>query len=163
MAILEFHQVSLFVGDLEKALRFYRDALGCLELARLEFGPEAALPFGLAPRAIRTVVLARAGMQLELVAWAMAQAGDCPGPSAPGLFHLTFTVDDLASTIHSLGSRSRRQASSSTPEAWRAASSAIPTAFSSACCSTRPASRTRAPDSIRVRTVLVVRRSRRGP
>ena len=87
MAILEFHQVSLFVGDLEKALRFYRDALGCLELARLEFGPEAALPFGLAPRAIRTVVLARAGMQLELVAWAMAQAGDCPGPSAPGLFH----------------------------------------------------------------------------
>ena len=93
MAILEFHQVSLFVGDLEKALRFYRDALGCLELARLEFGPEAALPFGLAPRAIRTVVLARAGMQLELVAWAMAQAGDCPGPSAPGLFHLTFTDD----------------------------------------------------------------------
>ena len=84
MAILEFHQVSLFVGDLEKALRFYRDALGCLELARLEFGPEAALPFGLAPRAIRTVVLARAGMQLELVAWAMAQAGEHPQHRACG-------------------------------------------------------------------------------
>jgi len=125
MAILEFHQVSLFVGDLEKALRFYRDALGCLELARLEFGPEAALPFGLAPRAIRTVVLARAGMQLELVAWALAREGDCPGPSAPGLFHLTFTVDDLASTIHSLRDRGVEVAQASIVEHARGVASCV--------------------------------------
>src|SRR6185369_2275341 len=70
-----------------------------------------------APTAFETVLLERDGMRLELVAFARESGGPLGREDAgalrartdrPGLSHVTFAVDDLRSTLHSLRDRGVR-------------------------------------------------------
>lgn len=104
MAIVELHQVSLCVRDLARALRFYRDVLGCRLVAELAYaGAESSAALGLAAGEFQSALVERDGVRLELIAFAGGGA-DAPAPCAdrPGLSHLTFRVDDLRSTLQSL-------------------------------------------------------------
>jgi len=109
MAVVQFHHVSLCVRDLARSQRFYRDLLGCRQVADLSFAGEASsAALGLPAGELRSVLLERDGMRLELIAFTVASeaAGHVPpAPNRPGLSHLTFAVDDLRSTLHSLRDR----------------------------------------------------------
>jgi lactoylglutathione lyase len=105
MAIVELHQVSLCVRDLERALRFYRDVLGCRLVGDLAYaGAASSQALGLAATEFRSALLERDGMRLELIAFASGTAAQDQMPRAdrPGLSHLTFLVDDLRATLQSL-------------------------------------------------------------
>lgn len=105
MAIVELHQVSLCVRDLSRALRFYRDVLGCTVVAELTYGGAASsAALGLDPGEFQSALLERDGMRLELIAFAGGGApeSDTPRADRPGLSHLTLLVDDLRSTLQSL-------------------------------------------------------------
>lgn len=109
MAIVQFQQVSLCVGDLERSLRFYRDLLGCRQVAELSFAGETpARTLGVAAAEFRAALLGRDGLRLELICFAGREepSGE-PPPRADrvGLSHLTFAVDDLSSSLHSLRDR----------------------------------------------------------
>lgn len=107
MAIIEFHQVSLCVADLDRSLRFYRDLLGCRLVAENAFwGEPACRALGVSARALRTALLARDGIRLELLCFADARPDHTgSAPDRIGLSHLSFVVDDLDATVQSLRDR----------------------------------------------------------
>lgn len=107
MAIVEFHQVSLCVGDLDRSLGFYRDLLGCTQVVESAFEAELACrALGVRAGRLRTALLGRDGMRLELVCFADRNAdGTSVAPDRIGLSHLAFVVDDLEATLQSLRAR----------------------------------------------------------
>jgi catechol 2,3-dioxygenase-like lactoylglutathione lyase family enzyme len=113
MAIVQLLQVSLCVRDLDRAVRFYRDLLGCRATADLAFeGAAPAASLGLRAGGFRSVLLERDGMRLELIAFSESAGATEPGdvqssiaPNCPGLSHVTFVVDDLQATLQSLRDR----------------------------------------------------------
>jgi catechol 2,3-dioxygenase-like lactoylglutathione lyase family enzyme len=105
MAIVAFRQVSLEVGDLERAVRFYRDVRGLRAVGELAcVGEAAGRALGRAGEPLRFALLGRDGMRIELLCSAAASARSARGDGV-GLSHLTFEVDDLSSTLHSLRDR----------------------------------------------------------
>jgi glyoxylase I family protein len=122
VAIVQMHQVSLCVADLERAVHFYRDLLGCRQVAELRVsGAVACAALGLPPRDVRCALLERDGLRLELLCLAdearpdEAEGREAREPAldarrprpcdAIGFSHLTFLVDDLRATLHSLRDR----------------------------------------------------------
>jgi len=99
MPIRRLTHLGICVSDLERSLRFYRDALGCREVGRLEMGGAATdTLLGLEGSQLRAVYLERDGWRIELLAF--PQPGSV-GPAEPrpmnqlGPTHLSFRVDDL--------------------------------------------------------------------
>ncbi len=92
--------VGIVVRDLERALEFYRDALG------LEVAPAEAV----ASQRVTITDVALAGARLELL---QADDADSPvgrflGRRGPGLHHITLAVDDLSVTLARLRARGVR-------------------------------------------------------
>lgn len=99
MHVQRLTHIGICVSDLERSLRFYRDAIGCEEVGSIALagGPSDALN-GLEGVKVRAIYLERDGYRLELISF------DEPGwvgPQAPrpmnqvGLTHLSLRVDDL--------------------------------------------------------------------
>jgi catechol 2,3-dioxygenase len=81
--VRELGHVSLFVRDLDATRRFYRDVLGLRETGTGKGG---------------RIVFFSAGSRHHDLSCELARA-DGPGPhprGVPGLYHVAFTVDDLA-------------------------------------------------------------------
>jgi catechol 2,3-dioxygenase len=81
--VRELGHVSLFVRDLEQTRRFYRDVLGLTETGTGKDG---------------RIVFFSTGARHHDISCELARA-DGPGPQpkgVPGLYHIAFTVDDLA-------------------------------------------------------------------
>ena len=81
--VRELGHVSLFVKDLAATRRFYRDVLGLAETGTGKDG---------------RIVFFSAGARHHDLSCELARA-DGPGPQpkgVPGLYHIAFTVDDLA-------------------------------------------------------------------
>ena len=83
--LTELGHVSLFVRDLEAALRFYRDLLGLRETGRGKGGRIAFLS---------------AGVHHHDVSLEVARAtGERPARGAPGLYHIAFRVAGTAGDL----------------------------------------------------------------
>ena len=102
MGIQRFTHVCVRVGDLERALGFYRDVLGFEERSRYAgTGGPSAMMLGNPDAALAAVFLERDGVVVEL----QTLAGD--DPNAPtgvhrGLSHIGFAVTDLPDVLHRL-------------------------------------------------------------
>jgi glyoxylase I family protein len=99
MSIQRLTHLGICVSDLERSLRFYRDALGCREVGSLEIqGGMADTLNAMEGVKVRAVYLERDGWRLELMdflspGWSGPKA---PRPMhQPGLTHLSFRVADL--------------------------------------------------------------------
>jgi len=105
VAVVRMLHVALATSDVERALAFYRDALGFRVVGRFAFaGAERARALGAAGDAFASALLERDGLRLEL----LQAAGAAPTAAESGagrLSHLALAVDDLASTLHSLRDR----------------------------------------------------------
>jgi catechol 2,3-dioxygenase len=83
LRVRELGHVSLFVRDLDATRRFYRDVLGLAETGTGKNG---------------RIVFFSAGTHHHDISCELARA-EGPGPQpkgVPGLYHIAFTVDDLA-------------------------------------------------------------------
>lgn len=92
--------VGIAVGDIDAALRFYRDALG------LEIEPPEEVP----SQRVRVHFVRVGDPAIELLE---ATAEDSPvakfvGRRGPGLHHITLRVDDLAAALAQLKARGVR-------------------------------------------------------
>jgi glyoxylase I family protein len=109
MAIVQFYHVSLCVADLSRSVAFYRDVLGLRLAGEFDFeGPEIGRALGVGDCRVKAAFLARDGMRLELIAFEQPSTPSPAGPAVNnriGLAHLTFSVDDLGSTLQSLRDR----------------------------------------------------------
>lgn len=98
--------LGLCVADLERALRFYRDALGFRERSRLGVDGEAASRLlDLPDVKLHAVYLERDGLRLELLHFDAPGAVDLGAPrpmNGLGLTHLSLRVSDLASLLPAL-------------------------------------------------------------
>jgi glyoxylase I family protein len=96
MDVQRLTHLGICVSDLERSLRFYRDALGCKEVGRLEVeGGMADTLNGMQGSKVRAIYLERDGWRLELMEF------PSPGWIGPrpmnqlGLTHLSLRVADL--------------------------------------------------------------------
>lgn len=102
MGIERFTHVAIRVGDLDRSVRFYRDALGFEERTRhTGTGGPSAMMLGTPDAALAAVFLERDGVIVEL------QTLDGDDPSVitgiqRGLSHIGFKVDDLPAVIADL-------------------------------------------------------------
>ncbi len=96
--------VALGVEDVDRALRFYRDALGFSVLARDRFdGARIGRVLGVGAGSVEAVLLRREGFLLHLLQ--RSATSDGAMHTSPLGAHLALAVDDLASTLHSLRDR----------------------------------------------------------
>jgi catechol 2,3-dioxygenase-like lactoylglutathione lyase family enzyme len=106
VAIQRIAHVGLCVSDLERARRFYCDALGFTEVARLESSGEGTSRLLQVPgAAVRAAMLERDGLRIELLHFASPKALADGGPRAMnrvGLTHLAIRVDALDATLAEL-------------------------------------------------------------
>lgn len=106
MAIRRFSHIGICVSELERSLKFYRDALGFHEVGRLDVvgeAPETLLH--LQDVDLEAVFLERDGVRIELLhfRWPAHRGTGEPRPmNALGLTHLSLRVDDLAIAIAAL-------------------------------------------------------------
>ncbi len=108
---LSVSHIGICVSDLEGSLRFYTDGLGFEEVAAHEVGEEFAALMEVEGVRVRSRMVRRDGVTLELLAFdAPGTTGD-PGRrpmNRLGLTHLSLSVDDLdavAATIGAFGGR----------------------------------------------------------
>jgi catechol 2,3-dioxygenase-like lactoylglutathione lyase family enzyme len=101
--------VGICVSDLERSLRFYRDALGFTYVSELEVaGEPAATLLGVENVRLKAVYLERDGVRIELLFYGEQRAPTPPEPSgprpmdAPGFTHLSFQVDDVRDALAAL-------------------------------------------------------------
>lgn len=101
MAILGIHHAAIIVPDLERALAFYKDALGfdVIEEAAIEPSEEAEAILQLNRPSAKSVILKSAWGYLELFEYTHPQSdeegeeGNAP-VNAMGLRHICLAVDD---------------------------------------------------------------------
>jgi len=95
--------IGICVSELERSLRFYRDALEFRELSRLAMegaGPERLL--GLPGGKLEAIYLERDGTRIELLHYPVAghQRGESPCPmNRLGFTHLSLRVENLDAVI----------------------------------------------------------------
>ena len=102
MPLERFTHIAIRVGDLERSLGFYRDALGFVEQSRYDGnGGPSALMIGDLDAAISAIFLERDGVTVEL----QTLAGDDPTVSTTvqrGLSHIGFKVTNLQAVMAQL-------------------------------------------------------------
>jgi catechol 2,3-dioxygenase len=85
MRVTELGHVSLFVRDLDKSTRFYRDVLGLRETGRGKGG---------------RIVFLSAGIHHHDVSLELARADAQPLPAgSPGLYHVAFCIGDTREAL----------------------------------------------------------------
>lgn len=99
-AAVRVHHLAVVVDDLDKALGFWRDALG-LELAGLREVPEQASQVAFLPAGEAEIELVRPTSPESGVARYLAKRG-------PGMHHICLSVADLPGTLDRLASRGVR-------------------------------------------------------
>ncbi len=98
--------IGICVSDIERSLRFYRDALGFAYVSELEVAGEPSDSL-LRLRAVRlrAVYLERDGVRIELLHYASPQRQPAPRARVMndlGFTHLSFRVSDLEGTLETL-------------------------------------------------------------
>ncbi len=99
MNIQRLTHMGICTANLEQSVRFYREALDCVEVGRLELeGEPAATLNEIEDVKLRAVYLERDGWRLELLEF--CEPGSVGSPEARpmnqiGLTHLAFRVDDI--------------------------------------------------------------------
>lgn len=106
MTVKRLSHHGLCVGELERALAFYRDGLGFREVARLVFtDPGTQRLLGLPGAKLEAVYLRRDGTTLELLHFPSPGTHLLREPrpmNRVGLTHLSFLVDDLDAALERL-------------------------------------------------------------
>lgn len=112
MPILRLSHIGICVSDLERSVRFYRDALGFKQISELQIaGEPAATLLQLDDVDLHAVYLERDGMRIELLYY---HKPGCSGDATPrpmnqlGLTHFSLRVDDLLellTTLQAAGAR----------------------------------------------------------
>lgn len=102
------HHVTLFVGDAEASLAFYRDGLGLEPLVDREFDGDWPGLFGVSSTRLRAMILGDPEQpqigQVELLTMAEpVPVGEAPKPPVTGTIVLSFQVD-LAAVLPRLES-----------------------------------------------------------
>lgn len=105
--------VGVCVRDLERSLRFYRDALGFVEAGRLEVaGPPTSTMLGLSDDLeLHAIYLERDGLRIELLHYprpGTVGGADARPMNQPGLTHFALRVtslDDAIAKIEAHGGR----------------------------------------------------------
>ena len=103
MSVQRLSHIGICVSELERSVSFYREALGFLELSRLQVtGPESERLLQLEGGAVHAVYLQRDGARIELLHY--PQAGHQGEPTAApmnrlGLTHLSLRVADLDAVV----------------------------------------------------------------
>ena len=103
MAIRRLTHLGICVNDLERALAFYTEVLGCREVGR--FRDDAGFSSKLLEIEdvrLQAVYLERDGWRLELLHYARPGTvgpAERRAMNQPGLTHLSFVVDDLDETL----------------------------------------------------------------
>lgn len=106
VAIVRMLHVALGVEHLERALAFYRDALGfsVLEQDRFDAARIGRVLGVVDAGPVDAVLLRRGGFLLQLL-HRPSPSGNAATGASPLHAHLALAVDDLASTLHSLRDR----------------------------------------------------------
>lgn len=91
---LRVHHLAVVVDDMDRALSFWRDALG-LELAGIRDVPEQASQVAFLPAGEAEIELVRPTSGDSGVARYLAKRG-------PGMHHICMSVDDLSGTLERL-------------------------------------------------------------
>lgn len=106
MAIQCIAHIGICVSDPERSRRFYRDALGFKEVARLATSSaETRRLLQLPDVELQALFLERDGLRIELLHYARpgVTAGERPRPmNQLGLTHIALRVDDLDATLEAL-------------------------------------------------------------
>jgi catechol 2,3-dioxygenase-like lactoylglutathione lyase family enzyme len=107
MAVLRMTHIGICVGDLDRAIRFYRDLLGFTYRSELRVGGEPTdTLLRLRDVDLHAVYLERDGTRIELLSYASPAAVGDPLAARPmnarGLTHLSLRVDDLGETVRAL-------------------------------------------------------------
>lgn len=97
---LRVHHLAVVVEDMERALTFWRDALG-LELAGMREVPEQASQVAFLPAGEAEIELVRPMSADSGVARYLAKRG-------PGMHHICMSVDDLPGTLERLAAQGVR-------------------------------------------------------
>jgi catechol 2,3-dioxygenase-like lactoylglutathione lyase family enzyme len=105
--------IGIVVGDLERALAFWRDGLGLAETGRgVAAWPHLSTLNGLDDVELEWATLALGPATIELTSYLRPPGTDAPAglENAPGRAHVGVVVDDLASVVarlRALGARLR--------------------------------------------------------
>ncbi len=103
MHVQRLSHIGICVSELERAVAFYRDALGFEELSRLQLkGPDVERMLAIEGGEVQAVYLQRDGTRIELLYYPAAghQGAAAPAPmNRLGLTHLSLRVSDLAATV----------------------------------------------------------------
>ena len=98
----EWSHVGLCVSDLERAIRFYCEGLGCALAERYELDsswvPGLAEALEVTPPAVIVSQMVTSGrLKIELLAWSSPKPEGAPSTrrNQLGLTHLSFHVDDV--------------------------------------------------------------------
>ena len=106
---LRWSHIGLCVSDLDRAMRFYCDGLGCQPAERYELD-DASLP-GLAdalevqrPAIVVSQMITHGALRIELLGWKAPTPIGAPSQTRMqmGLTHLSFFVDDIDVSIERL-------------------------------------------------------------
>ncbi len=98
--IKRIDHIAIVVEDIEKALGFWRDALG-LDLTHVEDVPEQQAAVAFLPTGEGEVELVKPTAETSGVARYLARRG-------PGLHHICFEVDDIRATLAALRAKGVR-------------------------------------------------------
>ena len=98
--------IGICVSDLDRSLRFYRDALGFAYVSELEVAGEPGdTLLRLKDVQLRAVYLERDGVRIELLHYSSPPRKPAPRPHEMndlGLTHLSFRVSDVEGTLAAL-------------------------------------------------------------
>ncbi len=98
--------IGICVADVERSLRFYRDALGFAYVSELEVAGEPSdTLLRLTDVKLRAVYLERDGVRIELLHYASPRRKPAPRPREMndlGFTHLSFRVSDFEGTLVAL-------------------------------------------------------------
>jgi methylmalonyl-CoA/ethylmalonyl-CoA epimerase len=97
---IRIHHLAVVVDDLDKALQFWRDALG-LEVSQVRDEPEQASQVAFLPAGEAEIELVRPTTTDSGIARYLAKRG-------PGMHHICLSVSDLRATMQKLASRGVR-------------------------------------------------------
>ena len=117
MAVQYLMHFGVCVRDLERSIRFYRDALGFTEAGRLEIeGEPTATMLGLPELELHAIYLDRDGFRIELLHYptpGTVGPAEARPMNQPGLTHMALRVDDLDATIRDVEAHGGRVIESS--------------------------------------------------
>lgn len=103
MPVQYLMHVGVCVRDLERSIRFYRDALGFKEAGRLEIdGEPTATMLQMEALELRAIYLERDGYRIELLHYPTPGTVGSAEPrpmNQPGLTHMAIRVSDLDDAI----------------------------------------------------------------